>query len=76
MGNGIETELGDLRMSSAKFRVDFQTKPDPNGAPMQDGTRIAFDHNGFDKVEFLIAPNPGEDSNHWSRSPPVVKPRA
>jgi DNA repair protein RecN (Recombination protein N) len=60
MGKGIETELGDLRMSSAKFRVDFQTKPDPNGAPMQDGTRIAFDHNGFDKVEFLIAPNPGE----------------
>jgi len=60
MGKGIETELGDLRMSSAKFQVDFQTKPDPNGAPMQDGTRIAFDHNGFDKVEFLIAPNPGE----------------
>jgi DNA repair protein RecN (Recombination protein N) len=60
MGKGIETELGDLRMSSAKFRVDFQTKPDPNGAPIENGTRIAFDHNGFDKVEFLIAPNPGE----------------
>jgi len=60
MGKGIETELGDLRMSSAKFQVDFQTKPDLNGAPMPDGTRIAFDHNGFDKVEFLIAPNPGE----------------
>jgi len=60
MGKGIETELGDLRMSSAKFRVDFQTKLDPNGIPLQDGTRIGFDHNGFDKVEFLIAPNPGE----------------
>ena len=60
MGRGIETELGDLRMSSAKFQVDFQTRPDLNGAPMPDGTRIAFDHNGFDKVEFLIAPNPGE----------------
>ncbi|HXD10362.1 MAG TPA: DNA repair protein RecN [Anaerolineales bacterium] len=60
MGKGIETELGDLRMSSAKFQVDFQTKPDPNGAPLENGTRIAFDHNGFDKVEFLIAPNPGE----------------
>ena len=60
MGKGIETELGDLRMASARFSVDFQTKPDPNGIPLQDGTRIAFDHNGFDKVEFLIAPNPGE----------------
>jgi DNA repair protein RecN (Recombination protein N) len=60
MAKGIETELGDLRMSSAKFKVDFQTKPDPNGAPLDNGNRIAFDHNGFDKVEFLIAPNPGE----------------
>jgi DNA repair protein RecN (Recombination protein N) len=60
MSKGIETELGDLKMASARFSVDFQTKPDPNGAPMPDGTRIAFDHNGFDRVEFLIAPNPGE----------------
>src|SRR5512147_34324 len=60
MGNGIETELDDLRMEAAKFGVDFQTKPDPNGAPIENGTRIAFDQNGFDKIEFLIAPNPGE----------------
>jgi len=60
MGKGIETELGDLKMASARFNVDFQTRPDPNGAPLENGTRIAFDHNGFDKVEFLIAPNPGE----------------
>lgn len=60
LAKGIETELGDLRMSSAKFKVDFQTKPDPNGAPIENGNRIAFDQNGFDKVEFLIAPNPGE----------------
>ncbi len=59
MGNGIETELDDLRMEAAKFGVDFQTKPDPNGAPVN-GSRIAFDQNGFDKIEFLIAPNPGE----------------
>lgn len=60
MGKGIETELNDLKMASARFGVDFQTKPDVNGAPMADGTRIAFDQNGFDRVEFLIAPNPGE----------------
>jgi DNA repair protein RecN (Recombination protein N) len=60
MGKGIETELDDLKMASAKFGVDFQTKPDPNGAPLADGTRIAFDQNGFDRVEFLVDPNPGE----------------
>ncbi len=60
MGKGIETELGDLKMASARFKVDFQTKPDPNGIPLQDGHRIAFDHSGFDRVEFFIAPNPGE----------------
>jgi DNA repair protein RecN (Recombination protein N) len=60
MALGIETELGDLRMASAKFSVDFQTKPDPNGAPIENGNRVSFDQNGFDRVEFLIAPNPGE----------------
>jgi len=60
MARGIEAELNDLKMSAARFGVDFQTRPDANGLPMQDGTRIAFDHNGFDRTEFLIAPNPGE----------------
>ena len=60
MGKGIEAELDDLKMASAQFRVDFQTRPDVNGAPLPDGTRIAFDQNGFDRIEFLIAPNPGE----------------
>ncbi|MCK6582239.1 MAG: DNA repair protein RecN [Anaerolineales bacterium] len=60
MGKGIETELDDLRMASAKFGTDFQTKPDPNGIPLADGTRLAFDQSGIDRVEFLVAPNPGE----------------
>lgn len=60
LSRGIEAELNDLRMSTAKFRVDFHTKPDPNGIPFGNDSRVAFDQNGFDKVEFLIAPNPGE----------------
>ena len=60
MGSGIETELNDLKMSAARFGVDFQTRPDPNGVPLNGGPRIGFDHNGIDRVEFLIAPNPGE----------------
>jgi DNA repair protein RecN (Recombination protein N) len=60
MSQAIETELDDLRMASARFAVDFQTKPDPDGLPLPDGTRLAFDGNGMDRVEFLVEPNPGE----------------
>ena len=60
MSQGIETELDDLRMAHARFAVDFQTRPDPAGIPSPDGERLAFDATGIDKVEFLVAPNPGE----------------
>lgn len=60
LGKGIESELDDLKMAAARFGVDFQTKPDPNGIPLADGARLAFDQNGYDRVEFLVAPNPGE----------------
>ncbi|MGE5073456.1 MAG: DNA repair protein RecN, partial [Anaerolineae bacterium] len=60
LGKGIETELDDLKMAAARFGVDFQTRPDPNGIPLADGSRVAFDASGFDRVEFLVAPNPGE----------------
>ncbi len=60
LGKGIEIELDDLKMAAARFGVDFQTKPDPNGIPLADGSRVAFDQSGFDRVEFLVAPNPGE----------------
>jgi DNA repair protein RecN (Recombination protein N) len=60
LAKGIETELADLKMEQALFSVDFQTKPDPNGLPISDSERVTFDASGFDRVEFLIAPNPGE----------------
>lgn len=59
MGNAIEIELKDLRMAAAKFSVDFTTKADPEGIPVKDA-HLAFDQTGYDVVEFLVAPNPGE----------------
>jgi DNA repair protein RecN (Recombination protein N) len=56
----IENELVDLRMSGAQFRTDFQRTIDPNGAPIAGGECVSFDATGIDRVEFLIAPNPGE----------------
>jgi DNA repair protein RecN (Recombination protein N) len=60
MRRAIESELTDLHMPGAQFDVDFQQHPDPRGAPLQDGRRLAFDATGLERIEFLIAPNPGE----------------
>ncbi|MCG2785877.1 MAG: DNA repair protein RecN [Anaerolineae bacterium] len=60
LSKGIESELADLKMEQALFSVDFQTKPDPNGLPLSAGQRVAFEASGFDRIEFLVAPNPGE----------------
>ena len=60
LAKGIEGELDDLKMASARFGADFQTRPDSNGIPLADGSLVGFDGTGFDRVEFLVAPNPGE----------------
>ena len=56
----LEQELNELQMSGTRFQVDFHTRPDQNGVPLEDGQRVAFDASGLEHVEFLIAPNPGE----------------
>jgi DNA repair protein RecN (Recombination protein N) len=60
LGKAVEGELGDLRMPGARFMVDMRTAPQPEGLSLPDGQKVAFDENGIDQVEFLIAPNPGE----------------
>lgn len=56
----VENELNDLNMSGARFSVDFQYAPDPGGVLIDSGESISYDSTGLDRVEFLIAPNPGE----------------
>jgi DNA repair protein RecN (Recombination protein N) len=56
----MERELADLRMSGAQFGVDFQERLDPGGVPVGEDRRLAFHPTGLERVEFLIAPNPGE----------------
>ncbi len=60
LSKGIETELTDLSMKGAQFSVQFTTTPDKDGLLLENGLSVAFNANGFDQVEFLIAPNPGE----------------
>jgi DNA repair protein RecN (Recombination protein N) len=56
----LEIELSHLSMIGAKFKVDFSMRPSSDGVPLGDGRRVAYDANGLEQVEFLVAPNPGE----------------
>lgn len=60
LAEAIQGELNDLHMAGAQFRVDFQQRLDPEGIPLEEGKRVAFDATGLEQIEFLIAPNPGE----------------
>jgi DNA repair protein RecN (Recombination protein N) len=60
LARGVEWELNELRMAGASFAVDMHYQPDPSGVSIEDGRTVAFDASGLDRVEFLVAPNPGE----------------
>lgn len=60
ISRGVERELDDLRMPAARFDVLMETLPAEDGLDNGKGERLAFTDSGFDRVEFLIAPNPGE----------------
>ena len=60
ISRGVEKELDDLRMRAARFEVLLETVPDEGGLMDRNGKRLGFSDSGFDRVEFLIAPNPGE----------------
>ena len=60
LGEKMEKELADLHMTGAKFKADLQLEFGEDGLIIDAQNRVHFDENGIDKVEFLIAPNPGE----------------
>jgi len=60
----MEEQLDDLNMKRARFSVEIEQDSDPNGVPAsingQPEQFYACDVTGIDRVQFLIAPNPGE----------------
>ncbi len=60
----MEEQLNDLNMQRARFSVEIEPTPDENGVPAsingQAEQYYACDATGIDRVQFLIAPNPGE----------------
>lgn len=64
LATAMEEQLDDLNMKRARFQVEFEQVPDEQGVPASlDGQAeqyYACDLTGIDRVQFLIAPNPGE----------------
>ena len=60
----VQAELADLAMESTTFHIDVSQQPADDGVPVPspDGSEraYAFDATGIDRVEFLLAPGPGE----------------
>ncbi|MGQ9683226.1 MAG: DNA repair protein RecN [Anaerolineae bacterium] len=63
----VEEQLAELQMQRARFQVSFSRSEDPAG-PEIEGRRWALDATGVDRVEFLIAPNPGEPPKPLART--------
>ena len=61
LADAIGRELAGLGMGRARVIVDVSPVPSPgaSGLPHVDGARLTA--SGIDRVEFLIAPNKGED---------------
>lgn len=60
MAAAMEAALDHLHMPAARFMVQIQRQPHPEGVPTSTGETVAITAAGIDRVEFLIAPNPGE----------------
>jgi DNA repair protein RecN (Recombination protein N) len=64
LSGAMEDQLNDLNMKRARFSVEIEQAPDAQGVPASvDGQPEQYytcDLTGIDRVQFLIAPNPGE----------------
>ena len=60
----MEEQLDDFNMKRARFSVEIKQIPDEKGVPAsideQPEQYYACDLTGIDRIQFLIAPNPGE----------------
>jgi len=65
LAHAVEQSAHDLAMPHVRFQVQQQTIPATDGIiitlPNGDSQTVAYERTGIDKVEFLIAPNPGEE---------------
>lgn len=66
LSESVEKELGALGMEHARFAVGITQEEDAEGVWVE-GSRLAFDQSGIDRVQFLVAPNVGEPLKPMTR---------
>ncbi|MCI0408461.1 MAG: hypothetical protein L0191_07840, partial [Acidobacteria bacterium] len=64
----VKKELGDLALVGTDFRVDFRVEGHPGCAVLRQGAPVVCTSSGWDRVEFLLQANPGEDLQPLSRT--------
>ncbi|TXD32679.1 DNA repair protein RecN [Lujinxingia vulgaris] len=57
----VEAELGDLNMARTQFVAHFTPADLPPARASEADESITLDARGFDRLEFLLAPNVGEE---------------
>ncbi len=68
MAKDIEHAIAELDMGHAKMEVRVSQRDDPNGLRLSPNRAlVAFDATGADHVEFLLAPNLGEQLKPLAR---------
>lgn len=63
----VGAELADLSLAGAEFTVDLDMTPHSEGALEVGGRSVACGADGYDRVSFQFAPNPGEGTRPLAR---------
>lgn len=59
--DAVSEILDRLNMGGTSLEVRWHARPDPASPLWRDGRTVAFDDEGVEECELLIAPNPGEE---------------
>lgn len=63
----VEQAIAELNMGQAEFEVRFETTSDTGGITHSDGSTVAIDATGIDRVAFYLAANRGEELRPLAR---------
>ena len=63
----IEAVLAGLDMAGVRFEVRLSQQPQSRGLCLLDGQTYKSDERGYDKAEFFMSANPGEDLRPLAR---------
>jgi len=67
LATAVEAVLARLAMEGARLEFRWQPRPDAASPLVRDGQPVAFDEDGVEECELLMAANPGEELRPMAR---------